>query len=656
MPGVRHTASAVVAVSCLAAAAAGEATALVLAHGMHPLEDSALWAFYNLSVVAFGALILVRLRDHPVGWVLCVGGVVGVFSTDVLGAYGLRAEAEGWPGAAPAQWLALSAWSLGALMWVWALLFIPTGRLPSRRWRIFLYAGAVGVSLYIVGWLTSATSINPTSSVANPFVVAGLPSQELAVAGGLMLAIAGVAAMASMLVRVRGADVITRQQLKWVAVATGLIVTFLPIGLIFWSVSPVVRVLSPLVLLAAVAALAAAVLRYRLFDLDRLALRAAGYAVATAVGVALYAASTVTLGALLGGSRPWHVAAATLIAAAAFRPVARAAQRIIDRRFDRYHDAWLRLDRYLDGLRSGAERIDRLEQVLREAVNISELQLLIRLPASDGYVDVRGHPRAVDPTRPDVQVGSVAEAEAIVQYPDPYDPELEARIERLLRHSRLALMVARLSLGLSRQVSELEESRRRIASASDTERRRIQRDLHDGAQQNLVTIGLAMRSLEGRLRNRNQTADADVLDVLVAELQATIEGLRALVSDLPLPQLDAGIDAAFRELADRSPIPVRVEVETDRLDAALEATAYFVGSEGLTNVLKHAHASEVTLRAWRVNGSLLVSVSDDGIGGADPQLGSGLLGLRDRIAAVGGRLSIDSDAAGTRLTAELPCV
>ena len=639
----------------MAAAAAGETTALVLAHGLHPFEDSALWAFYNVSVVAFGALIVLRMPNHPVGWVLCLGGVVGVFSTDVLGAYGLRAEAGGWPGAAPAQWLALSAWSLGALMWVLALLFIPTGRLPSRRWRIFLYGATIGVVAYMVGWLTSATSVNPTSSIANPFVVVGLPSQELVVAGGLLLAVGGIAAMVSLLVRVRGADVVTRQQLKWVAVATGLIVTLLPIGLIFWSVSPMVRALSPLVLLSAVAALAAAVLRYRLFDLDRLVLRAAGYAVATAVAVGLYAVSTVTLGALLGGSRPWHVAAATLIAAAAFRPAARAAQRIIDRRFDRYHEARAQLDRYLDGLRSGAERTDRVEQVLREAAKVSELHLLLRLPASDDYVDVRGQPRVVDAALPSVELRSLGEAEAIVQYPEPFDPALETRIERLLQHSRLALLVARLGVELSRQVNELEESRRRIASASDTERRRIQRDLHDGAQQSLVTVGLAMRSIEGHLRNRNETVDADVLDGLVADVQATIEGLRALVADLPLPQLDAGIDAAFRELADRSPIPVRVEVDTERLDAALEATAYFVGSEGLTNVLKHAHASEATLRAWRVNGSLLVSVSDDGIGGADPRLGSGLLGLRDRIAAVGGRLSIDSGTGGTRLTAELPC-
>lgn len=655
MRGVGRTVSSVVAAACVAAVAAGEATAIVLVHGIQPLGDSLMWALYNVSVAAIGALIVLRMPRHAIGWILCLGGTVGGLSTDVLGGYGLRAEAAGWPAAAQTQWLAASAWCLSALMWVLALLFMPTGRLPGRRWRVLPYVTVIAVTAYLVGWLTSSTSVIPGSSTVNPFVVEGLPSQALILAGGSLLAAAAVAAMLSMVLRVRGADAVTRQQLKWVGVAAAEIALFLPVGLAFWSMSPVVRVLSPLVLLSAVAALAAAVLRYRLFDLDRLVLRAAGYAVATAVAVASYAVTTVAFGAMLGGSRPWQIAAATLIAAAAFRPAARAAQRLIDRRFDRYRDARARLDRYLDGLRAGTERPERFEQVLRESAKVPELRLLLRLPASDHYVDVHGRARIADPSLPLVALVYDEQAEAVVQYPGPADPALETRIQRLLQHSRLAIQVARLGVELARQLSELEASRRRIASASDTERRRIQRDLHDGAQQSLVTIGLAMRSIEGHLRRRGERADADLLDALVADVQATIEGLRSLASDLPLPQLDAGIGAAFRELADRSPIPVRVEVDTDRLDSSLEATAYFIGSEGLANVLKHAHAGEATLRAWRANGSLLVSVSDDGVGGADPRLGSGLLGLRDRLAAVGGRLSIDSGPHGTQLTAELPC-
>jgi signal transduction histidine kinase len=138
-------------------------------------------------------------------------------------------------------------------------------------------------------------------------------------------------------------------------------------------------------------------------------------------------------------------------------------------------------------------------------------------------------------------------------------------------------------------------------------------------------------------------------------LAATIEELRRLTLRLPPPQLDSGVGAAFRELAGRAPIPVIVDVEPERLDRSLEATAYFVGCEGLTNVIKHARATAVTMRAVRHNGSLFVSVADDGVGGAQAREGSGLTGLADRVAAVGGRLHIESGRQGTLLTAELPC-
>jgi signal transduction histidine kinase len=145
------------------------------------------------------------------------------------------------------------------------------------------------------------------------------------------------------------------------------------------------------------------------------------------------------------------------------------------------------------------------------------------------------------------------------------------------------------------------------------------------------------------------------VDGLVADLAATIEELRMLTYRLPPPQLDSGIAAAFQELAGRAPVPVVVDADPERLDRSLETIAYFVGCEGLTNVIKHARATAVTMRAVRRNGSLFVSVADDGTGGARAREGSGLAGLADRVAAVGGRLVIESGAQGTLLTAELPC-
>lgn len=648
---VSRTRSATIALACVALTALGEAAALALGWHLRSTGDALEWALYNVAVTAVGALILHRLPRHPVGWILAVFGVLGAWSTDLLTGYGLRAGQNGWLGAAAAQWFGVAAWCLGALMWIWALLYVPTGTLPSPRWRIVEYGGIVGTLAYMVGWLVSPTSTVPHSTLANPFVVAGLPGQQLADVGGLLIALAAAGAMASVVLRARGADPELRQQLKWVGVGAVVLVAFLPVGLTLWSSSPVVRALSPVAVLAIVSSLGAAVLRYRLFDVDRLVLRGIAYLAAAGVAVAFYAAVVITLGTLAGGSRTWQAAAATLVAAICFRPVARAAQRGLERRFDRDHEARRQIDRYLDGLRAGTEPAERIEQVLRDAIGLQDLRLMLRLPTSDSYSDVHGQLCTTDPNLPVVELG----AEALFQYPTPADPALEARIGRLLSHSRLALQVARLGVGLSRQVEELDASRRRIAIAADEERRRIQRDIHDGAQQRLVALGLSLRSLEGRFRAADRNEDADAVDGVVADLGETIVELRTLVANLPLPQLDAGLEAAFRELADRSPLPVYVEVATGQLDPSVEATAYFVGSESLTNTLKHAQASTVTLRAERCGATLRVTVTDDGVGGATPGAGSGLIGLRDRVAAIGGRLRIDSGRTGTIVTAELPC-
>jgi signal transduction histidine kinase len=374
------------------------------------------------------------------------------------------------------------------------------------------------------------------------------------------------------------------------------------------------------------------------------------------VVLAVYAAVSVFLGTLLGRSSAWQVAAATLAAAAVFRPALRAVRRVLDRRFDRdSHSARLRVDAFLERLRSGTEQPNRIQEVLREALRDQQLRLLLFLPASGGFADLRGRPAELDPGLAVVRVERDGVPEAVVQYLDTGDPVRQSRVRHLVEHARLALQVARLSVELNRQVDELDRSRARIAEAADEERRRIQRDLHDGAQQRLVTVGIGLRAIQGRLGTAGANADADRVDGLVADLAATIEELRRLTDRLPPPQLDSGIAAAFRELAGRAPIPVIVDADPERLDRSLETTAYFVGCEGLTNVIKHARATAVTMRAVRRNGTLLVSVADDGVGGARAREGSGLAGLADRVAAVGGRLDVESGTQGTLLTAEFPC-
>ena len=316
----------------------------------------------------------------------------------------------------------------------------------------------------------------------------------------------------------------------------------------------------------------------------------------------------------------------------------------------------MRIDAFLDRLRAGAEQPERVEELLRDVLSDSTLRVLLLLPRPDHCSDVHGNPARADPARPAVRLaaGGTA-ADVLVEYAPNDNPTHEGEVRSAVERSRLAIEIARLSADLSRQLAELDQSRARIANAADDERRRIQRDLHDGAQQRLVTVGISLRAAESRLRAQGRGAEADRLDTAVADLAATIEELRNITQQLPLAQLDSGIGAAFRELAGRAPLPVTVDAPAGRLDRSIEATAYFVGCEGLTNVIKHAQASAATLRAVQRDGCLVVTVADNGTGGAAARPGSGLAGLADRVQAAGGRLLVRSDATGTQLTAELPC-
>jgi signal transduction histidine kinase len=221
---------------------------------------------------------------------------------------------------------------------------------------------------------------------------------------------------------------------------------------------------------------------------------------------------------------------------------------------------------------------------------------------------------------------------------------------------RLALEVAALQVELRRRLKELDASRARIVAVGDEERRRLARDLHDGAQQRLVAIGLGLRHAQHALDGTAPPEVDRTLDRSVAELANAIDELRELAAGLRPASLDDGLGPALRELAARSPLRVEVEDAPDRFPTELEAAAYFIACEGLTNAVKHAAARRVVLGYARQHDQLVLTVADDGIGGADASLGTGVLGLIDRARAHGGSLTIDSSpGTGTRLTATLPC-
>jgi signal transduction histidine kinase len=224
---------------------------------------------------------------------------------------------------------------------------------------------------------------------------------------------------------------------------------------------------------------------------------------------------------------------------------------------------------------------------------------------------------------------------------------------------RTALTAENLELtaALEAKVAELRASRTRIVEAGYEERRRVERDLHDGAQQRLVALTMSLRLVRGRIES-DPVAATELLDEAMTELDEATRELRELARGIhPAVLSDRGLEAALIGLADRSPIPVEIlETPPQRLPEAVESATYFVIAEALTNVARYADAEAATVRVTRDDGVLEVEVTDDGVGGADPADGTGLRGLADRVAALEGRLVVTSpDGTGTTVRARIPC-
>jgi signal transduction histidine kinase len=234
------------------------------------------------------------------------------------------------------------------------------------------------------------------------------------------------------------------------------------------------------------------------------------------------------------------------------------------------------------------------------------------------------------------------------------EPDLLASVATAMR---LGVDNERLQAEVTRQLAEVRESRVRIVEAGDAERKRVERDLHDGAQQRLVSLSLALRLIRSRLGPDADPALAAEVDAAAGQLRGAIAELRELARGIhPTVLTEAGLGAALLALAERSPTPVIVSaIPDERFPPIIEATAYFVAAEALTNVAKYAAAATVRLDVTAVSGCLTIEVRDDGVGGADPRQGSGLSGLADRVQALGGTFELTSrPGAGTLIRATLP--
>jgi signal transduction histidine kinase len=299
-----------------------------------------------------------------------------------------------------------------------------------------------------------------------------------------------------------------------------------------------------------------------------------------------------------------------------------------------------------------------VRDALAHALRDPSLTLAYWLPQFEGWADVDGRPVALAELEAG-RASTVLESDGRYVAALIHDPSLENEPELLdavAAAAAIALENTRLNVELRARLDELQGSRARIVEAGDAERRRLERNLHDGAQQRLVAVALQLRLLQNRIRGDPEEAEL-LATAASAELANSLNELRELARGLHPAVLEHGLNAALMALATRSPVPTTITYEApERLPEPVELAAYFVASEALTNVAKYANATAATVRVSGDAQTLAIEIADDGVGGADDGLGSGLRGLADRVEALDGMLRVVSPAgAGTTVTAELPC-
>jgi signal transduction histidine kinase len=609
----------------------------------------AAWATAGLASSGVGLVLAIRRGGNPIGWLLLANGLVLTvhFVATPYADYAALAEPDALPGAEWAVLIHERAWPTLFICVTAIALVFPDGRLPSPGWRrVAIEAFVSFVGLTVVSLLAAERYSDKFDHLSSPLpelseAVVGLPF----VVFGLGALAGLVAAALALRVRMKRGSLVERLQLKWLAYAAMLVpvavVTSVIEGAITGDEGAATVIATTLALTAIPVAIGIAVMRYRLYEIDRLVNRTLVYVALTAGLAAVFAAVSLSLGVAIGSGSTLPTAAATLAVALVFGPLRSRAQVLVDRRFDRArYEGLRRIERFLEDLRAGRAAPEATGPVLAKAAGDPSLELFFWLPAEELHVDASG--RAVDQLPDTDRARTPVNRGALHLGTVVHDPALAGRpalLDSVIEAAGLAIEIGRLRVEVRRRLAEVEESRARIVTAGYEERRRLERDIHDGAQQRLVSIGLALRHLQAQLPAGNREAAA--LDTTVAEVSAAIEELRELARGVRPAGLDDGLAPALRELASRAPLPTRVEATEERFDDGLETAAYFVASEALANAAKHARARRVDLTATRRNGWLVVSVRDDGVGGARPSEGSGLAG---------------PPGEGTTVTAELPCV
>ena len=625
-----------------------------------------LW-FKPFLVVAFlaptvvGLLIANRQPRNVIAWILLLGPLPLTMQSPIWTLFG-----EGWMLQVDrALWPLLYAWPIAV-----AFVF-PNGSLLSPRWR-----WVVGLTIFSFGGYIAMALTDPEpfygddAAVPNPLAgnVVGETLRINSTAwvlwiGMLASLFAGVYAIR---LRLRRSIGVERLQTLWLAwalalVPIALVMCFLS-GLLGYTLGVTVIdwIVFPLLMgiwVATAAAIGVAITRHGLYAIEGLVNRTLVYVSLTVLLIVAYAAITVGLGVVVGGDSPWVIALATLVVALAFRPLRARIQDLVDRRYRRARYEGVRLVRsFEDEVRDGLRAPEEIGAVIAGALEDPLAELYFWLPETEAFADASGEVVRDLPQDERAQREIRREdARTAVLLHDSSLLERRDLLDGVLAAAALSIEMARLRVEVRLQLAEVEASRTRIVEAGYEERRRLERDLHDGAQQRLVSLGVQLRRLQLALP-RGAELLSPTIDQAVAEVGATIGDLRQIAAGVRPARLDDGLAAALRDLARSAPVPVDVEAPRERVGASVEAAAYFIACEALTNAVKHGSPSKVAVRAVRENGTLFVSVADDGVGGAVVRRGSGLAGLRDRVAAHGGTFEIVSPrGGGTRLEVAIPC-
>lgn len=605
------------------------------------------------ATVFVGVALTLRTRNLVGPLFVALG--LAMVASGMLDGYtrlALVVEPDRFPGASWLIYLDEASFIPWLLLVTLILLVTPTGALPSPRWRPFATTVAIAAgTLLITRSLIPGHFADPFASVAHPWVLhAGAPLLVVRGLAGVILSAAPLVAATSVLLRFRLARGTERQQLRWVVF--GAAVAGVGLGV---TAAGATLELDSAILLGSGVALAAipvatgiAVSRYRLFDLDELVSRTLTWVVVTIALVLLWSSGVLVISRLASARADSALPAsiATLVAALAAGPLLRKVRDAVDRRFRRRrYDALRTVAEYV-GRPPGTTSTSTIEGILAEAVEDPELTVGYWLDDRGEYVDSDGvvcepDADAVVVERDNVRIAAVSSS------------TVRSLLEDACAIALPELAAARLRSALQLRIAEVTASRARLSTVTVEERRNLERDLHDGAQQRLLAVLCALESTQRAEGGTNASLGEaiDLTRAALGELRDLAHGLR------PVNLQDGGLEATLRGVVGGSPLAATIQVSGIPPEPGENAAsvAYFMVSEALTNAAKHAQATCARVSLSAQDGTLHVTVRDDGQGGADPR-GKGIRGLADRAEAIGGRLVLSSpDGDGTELLMEVPC-